>query len=200
MSKRLRAGLYARTSTTDQQSIPAKLAELKEFCERRGWIVTGEYTEQLSGADDERPERQKLIHQAQRGRVDVVLVYRLSRWSRSVIDLFHTIGELTGAGVAFVSTSEGFDLSTPTGRLVAGMLAIVAQFEREILNENVKAGIAEYRRVNGGKWGRSKTPDHLLTMIRQMHRLGQKPKAIIEATQLPRSTVYQEIAKLRSSD
>jgi putative DNA-invertase from lambdoid prophage Rac len=197
MNRILKAGLYARTSTVDQQSIPAQFNELREFCERRGWKVGGEFSEQLSGADDRRPERERLMNLAKGGKVDVIIVYRLSRWSRSVIDLFSTLADMHAANVAFVSTSEGFDLSTPTGRLVAGLLAVIAQFEREIINENVRLGIEEYRRANGGKWGRPKTPEHLRLMIRQLWEHGNKPAYIAQRTKLPRSTVYDEIKRLK---
>lgn len=198
MSGKLRAALYARTSTTDQQSIPAQLEDLRSFCERKGWTISHEFTEQLSGADDKRPERGKVLNLVRRHKVDVVLVWRLSRWSRSVLDLFHTLNEITGAGAAFVSTSEGFDLSTPTGRMVAGLLAVIAQFDREILNEGVKFGIAEYRRKHGGKWGRSKTPARALETLRQMWSDGESAAAIIKATGLKRSTVYQYLRELKS--
>lgn len=198
MSGKLRAALYARTSTTDQQSIPAQLQDLRAFCERKGWKITHEFSEQLSGADDRRPERAKVMKLVTGHKVDVVLVWRLSRWSRSVPDLFHTLSIITDAGAAFVSTSEGFDLSTPTGRMVAGLLAVIAQFEREILNEGVIFGIAEYRRKNGGKWGRSKTPARTLEKLAGMYHKGKSVAAIVKATGLKRSTVYRYIAELKT--
>jgi DNA invertase Pin-like site-specific DNA recombinase len=192
-NKTIRAAIYARTSTTDQQSIPAQIEELTAFCERRGWQLTHTFKEQLSGADEKRPERARLLKLIRSHKVDVVLVWKLSRWSRSVLDLLHTVGEIIDAGAAFVSTSEGFDLSTPTGRMVAGMLAVIAQFEREILNENVRMGIAEYRRQNGGKWGRSKTPAHVVDLISRLIENGESTRDIIRASGLPRSTVYHLI-------
>lgn len=196
MNKIIRAAIYARTSTTDQQSIPAQIEELTAFCERRGWKVTHTFTEQMSGAIEKRPERAKILKLVRAHKVDVVLVWKLSRWSRSVLDLFHTLGDVLDAGAAFVSTSEGFDLSTPTGRMVAGMLAVIAQFEREILNENVRLGIAEYKRQHG-RWGRSKTPAHIIEQIGTLVENGETNKRIIEITGLPRSTVYHLVSEYK---
>lgn len=194
-TKKLRAAIYARTSTTDQQSIPAQIAELTAFCERRGWQVAQIFQEQMSGAEERRPERAKLLKLVTTHKVDVVCVWKLSRWSRSVIDLLHTVGEIIESGAAFVSTSEGFDLSTPTGRMVAGMLAVIAQFEREIINENVKLGIDEYRRKNDGRWGRRQTPAHVVEKLRRLVKQGRTKREIQEETGLPRSTVYHLLKK-----
>jgi DNA invertase Pin-like site-specific DNA recombinase len=140
----MRAGLYARVSTHDQQTLglqtEAMLADLKA----RGWDEVKRIKDVGSGSMD-RPGRESLLQAARRREVDVVVVWRLDRWGRSVADLMMTLGELTDLGVGFVSLTEALDLTTPTGRAMAGLLAVFAEFEREILRERVRAGIAQAR-------------------------------------------------------
>ena len=108
-----------------------------------------------SGAKD-RPGRESLLKAARRREIDVVVVWRLDRWGRSLPDLVVTLRELTDLGVGFVSLTEALDLTTPTGRAMAGMLAVFAEFEREILRERVRAGIAQARK-EGRPHGRPRT-------------------------------------------
>jgi hypothetical protein len=96
---------------------------------------------------------QSLLQAARRRELDAIVVWRLDRWGRSVSDLMTSLRELTELGVGFVSLTEALDLTTPTGRAMAGMLAIFAEFEREILRERVRAGIAQARR-EGRRHGR----------------------------------------------
>jgi putative DNA-invertase from lambdoid prophage Rac len=97
-----------------------------------------------SGAG-ERPQREELIKAARRRQIDAILVWRLDRWGRSLLDLIGSLQELSTLGVGFVSLCEALDLTTPSGRALAGMLAVFAEFEREILRDRVKAGIAQAR-------------------------------------------------------
>jgi DNA invertase Pin-like site-specific DNA recombinase len=108
-----------------------------------------------SGAK-QRPAREALLRAARRREVDVVVVWRLDRWGRSLPDLVVTLRELIELGVGFVSLTEALDLTTPTGRAMAGMLAVFAEFEREVLRERVRAGIAQARR-EGRPHGRPRT-------------------------------------------
>ena len=111
----LRAGLYARVSTHDQQSIPLQTRALREYATRRGWRVALQVREIGSGAS-QRGQREKLLEAARRREIDVVLVWRLDRWGRSVTDLLATLQELEHLGVGFVSLTEALDLTTPAGR------------------------------------------------------------------------------------
>jgi putative DNA-invertase from lambdoid prophage Rac len=108
-----------------------------------------------SGAS-QRQLREKLLEAARRREIDVVLVWRLDRWGRSVTDLLATLQELEHLGVGFVSLTEALDLTTPAGRAMAGLLAVFAAFEREILGERVRAGLA-HARQNGKRLGRPAT-------------------------------------------
>ena len=141
----IRAGLYARVSTGDQQTIPLQTRALREYAVRRGWVIALQVKEVGSGAS-QRQLRETLIETARRREIDVVLVWRLDRWGRSVADLLATLQELEHLGVGFVSLNEALDLTTPAGRAMAGLLAVFAAFEREILQERVRAGLARPRK------------------------------------------------------
>src|SRR6266576_1314580 len=168
--KMFRAGLYARVSTNDQQTLPMQSRALREYAARRGWTITVQAREVGSGAA-RREAREKLLEAARRREIDVVLVWRLDRWGRSVTDLLATLQELEHLGVGFVSLTEALDLTTPAGRAMAGLLAIFAEFEREILRERVRAGLA-HARQNGKKLGRPVTAGLHVTEVRKLHLAG----------------------------
>jgi putative DNA-invertase from lambdoid prophage Rac len=141
----MRAALYARVSTHDQQTLGLQVDAIRSYISDRGWKVAKQIKDVGSGAR-ERPERELLLKAARRRELDVVVVWRLDRWGRSLPDLVVTLRELTDLGVGFVSLTEALDLTTPTGRALTGMLAVFAEFEREILRERVRAGIAQARK------------------------------------------------------
>ena len=114
-----RVGLYARVSTHDQQTLPLQMRAMREYAAKRGWTIAVQIKEVGSGAV-ERELREKLLAAARRREIDVVLVWRLDRWGRSLVDLVVTLKELAELGVAFVSLTEALDLTTPTGRAMAG--------------------------------------------------------------------------------
>ena len=140
----LRAGLYARVSTHDQQTLPLQIRALREYPAKRGWTIVAQIKEVGSGAS-QRELRQALLAAARRREIDVVMVCRLDRWGRSVADLVSTLQELQHLGVGFLSLTEALDLTTPAGRAMAGLLSVFAEFEREILRERVRAGLAHAR-------------------------------------------------------
>ena len=151
----MRAGLYARVSTHDQQTLSLQSEAMTTYIKNRGWVATRRIEDVGSGSK-ERPGRESLLMAARRREIDVIVVWRLDRWGRSVADLMTTLRESTELGVGFVSLTEALDLTTPSGRAMAGMLAIFAEFEREILRERVKAGIAQARK-EGRPHGRPRT-------------------------------------------
>src|SRR5499425_2754739 len=153
--KMFRAGLYARVSTNDQQTIPLQMRTLREYAARRGWTIALQMKEIGSGASV-RQLRERLLEAARRREIDVVLVWRLDRWGRSVTDLLATLQELEHLDVGFVSLTEALDLTTPAGRAMAGLLAVFAEFEREVLRERVRAGLA-HARQNGKRLSRHLT-------------------------------------------
>lgn len=143
-SGRLQVAIYARVSTHDQQTLPLQIKAMREYALRRGWKIVAEVREIGSGAV-QRPKRDELLAAVRRRELDAIIVWRLDRWGRSLADLILTLKELTELGIGFVSLTEAFDMTTPTGRALAGMLAVFTEFERELLSERVKAGIAQAR-------------------------------------------------------
>jgi DNA invertase Pin-like site-specific DNA recombinase len=184
---KLRAGLYARVSTHDQQTIPLQTRAMRDYAARRGWTVVMQVKEIGSGAS-EREKREKLLEAARRREIDVVLVWRLDRWGRSVTDLLATLQELEHLGVGFVSLTEALDLTTPAGRAMAGLLAIFAEFEREILRERVRAGLAHARR-NGQRLGRPLTAALHADQVHKLYRAGTSKAAIARRLKIGRTSV-----------
>jgi DNA invertase Pin-like site-specific DNA recombinase len=193
--KMFRAGLYARVSTNDQQTLPMQLRALRQYVDRRGWTVAVQVREVGSGAA-KRQAREKLIEAARRRAIDVVLVWRLDRWGRSVTDLLATLQELEHLGVGFVSLTEALDLTTPAGRAMAGLLAIFAEFEREILRERTRAGLAQARQ-NGKRLGRPATAAVHAAEIRKLHRAGVSKSEIARRIQIGRTSVRRILGAKR---
>jgi putative DNA-invertase from lambdoid prophage Rac len=186
-AKIVRAGLYARVSTHDQQTLPMQVRALREYAARRGWTVALQIKEVGSGAS-QREMREKLLDAARRREIDVVLVWRLDRWGRSVTDLLATLQELSHLGVGFVSLTEALDLTTPLGRAMAGLLAVFAEFEREILRERVRAGLAEAR-LHGQQLGRPPTAALQSGPVRKLYRAGVSKAEIARQLHIGRTSV-----------
>jgi DNA invertase Pin-like site-specific DNA recombinase len=149
-----RAALYARVSTNNGQNPEMQLRELREYCERRGLQVSGEYVDNgVSGAKERRPQLDRLLVDCRRRQVDAVIVYRYDRFARSLRQLVNALEEFRSLGIDFISLHEGVDTSTPNGRLVFGIFASIAEFERELIRERVKSGIAAAR-ARGKRLGR----------------------------------------------
>jgi putative DNA-invertase from lambdoid prophage Rac len=182
-----RAGLYARVSTHDQQTLPLQMRTMREYAAKRGWTIAIRIREVGSGAA-ERELREKLLDSARRREIDVVLVWRLDRWGRSLVDLVVTLKETGGVGVAFVSLTEALDLTTPTGRAMAGLLSVFAAFEHEILRERIRAGIAEAR-MQGKHLGRPVTIGKKAGQIRKLHRAGVSKAEIARRLEIGRTSV-----------
>src|ERR1039458_9752553 len=180
-----RAGLYARVSTNDQQTIPLQIRALREYAVRRGWTIALQVKEIGSGASK---RGEKLWVAARRREIDLVLVWRLDRWGRSVADLLATFQELDHFGVGFVSLNEALDLTTPAGRAMAGLLAVFAEFEREILRERVRTGLA-HARQNGKKLGRPITAATKAGEVRVLHRAGISNAEVARRLQIGRTSV-----------
>jgi DNA invertase Pin-like site-specific DNA recombinase len=197
-AKMFRVGLYARVSTHDQQSLPLQLRTMREYAAKRGWTVATQIKEVGSGAS-ERELREKLMAAARRREIDVVLVWRLDRWGRSLVDLVVTLKELAELGVAFVSLTEALDLTTPTGRAMAGLLSVFAAFEHEILRERIRAGIAEAR-LKGKHLGRPVTVGTKAAQIRKLHRAGVSKAEIARQLDISRTSVRRILAGLLHRD
>jgi DNA invertase Pin-like site-specific DNA recombinase len=150
-----RVALYARVSTsTGQQDPEMQLSELREYVGRRGWEITEEFTDQgVSGSKESRPALNRLMIDAQRRKSDAVLVWKIDRFGRSLKHLVNALAELGAFGVAFISLRDNLDLSTPSGRLMFQIIGAMAEFERALIQERVKAGLRNAR-AKGKRLGR----------------------------------------------
>jgi putative DNA-invertase from lambdoid prophage Rac len=187
-----RVGLYARVSTHDQQTIPLQTRAMREYAARRGWTITWQVKGIGSGAST-RERREALREAARRREIDVVRVGRLDRWGRSVTDLLATLQELEHLGVGFVSLTEALDLTTPAGRAMAGLLAVFAEFEREILRERVRAGLAPARQ-NGKQLGRPVSAARQTDPIRKLSSAGISKAEIARRLEIGRTSVRRILA------
>lgn len=194
--KMLRAGLYARVSTLDQQTLPPQIRDLREYAAKRGWTVVEECKEVGSGAAA-RALRQWLMDSARRREIDVVLVWRLDRWGRPVADLVATLQELTALGVGFVSVTEALDLTTPAGRAMAGLLSVFAECERDIMRERVRAGLA-HARLQGTRLGRPPTAAAEAGSVSDLFLAGISKSEIARRLKIGRTSVRRLLAKNNS--
>ena len=191
-----RAGIYARVSTLDQQTLPMQKRTLRQYAAQRGWSVVMEVLEVGSGAS-ERDHREQIIDAARRRDIDVVLVWRLDRWGRSLVDLVTTLQELRDLNVGFVSLTEALDLTTSTGRAMAGMLAVFANFEHDILRERVRADL-EHARATGIKLGRPATAVEKTDQARKLFRSGMSRFEIARQLDIGRTSVRRILASKKS--
>ena len=188
----LRVGLYARVSTHDQQTLPLQIRAMREYATKRGWTIAAQIQEVGSGAS-QRELRETLMAAARRRELDVIPVWRLDRWGRSVADLVSTLQELHHLGVGFVSLTEALDLTTPAGRAMAGLLAVFAEFEREILRERVRAGLAQARQ-NGKTLGRPLSAALQSKAVSKLYHAGVSKAEIARRLQIGRTSVRRILA------
>lgn len=153
----MKVAIYARVSTSNNGQDPAmQTRELRDYCERRGWTVArdGEYVDVgISGTKEKRPELDRLMADAHRRRFDVVAVWRFDRFARSTSHLLRALETFQALGIHFVSLTESVDTSTPVGKMVFTILSSVAEMERQMIVERVKAGLRNAR-AKGKRLGR----------------------------------------------
>lgn len=151
----MKAAVYARVSTKNHgQDISMQTRELEPFAAARGWDLVDSYLDTgFCGAKDRRPELDRLMADAHRRKFDVVIVWKFDRFARSVSHLLRALETFNSLGIAFVSLSESLDTSTPAGRMVFTVLGAVAELERSLIVERVKAGLRNAR-AKGKKLGR----------------------------------------------
>ena len=152
-----RAAIYGRVSTTNHgQDVSLQTRELEQFSQARGWHLINSYLDiGISGAKDRRPELDRLMADAHKRRFDVVIVWRFDRFARSVSHLLRALETFNALGIAFVSLSEQMDTTTPAGKMVFTVLGAVAELERSLIVERVKAGLRNAR-AKGKRLGRPK--------------------------------------------
>jgi DNA invertase Pin-like site-specific DNA recombinase len=166
---------------------------MREYVKSRGLELVLEYQEVGSGAKV-RPMREELMCAARRREVDLIVVWKLDRWGRSVADLVSTLNELRELGVGFISLTEALDFSTPSGRAMAGLLSVFAEFERDIIRERVKAGIANAR-AEGKPHGRPATAAAKADGVKRLHKAGKNNSQIARELKISRASVIAILNK-----
>jgi DNA invertase Pin-like site-specific DNA recombinase len=195
MTNASRVAIYARVSTTNHgQDASLQTRELHQFADARGWTVAGEYVDAgVSGAKDSRPELNRLMADAHKRRFDVVLVWKLDRFGRSLRHLVNALAEFESLNVAFVSLSDNLDLSTASGRLMFNIIGAMAEFERALIQERVRAGIRNAR-AKGKRIGRpSKGVDR--TIVAQLRAAGATWREIARQLGVGVGTLYRLAAE-----
>src|SRR3984885_10896277 len=190
----MKAAIYARVSTTNHgQDVSLQIRELREYCERRGFAIAGEYTDVgISGSKDSRPELNRLMADAHKRRFDVVCVWRFDRFARSVSHLLHAPETFKALGIDFVSYSEQMDTSTPAGKMVFTVLGAVAELERSLIVERVKAGLRNAR-TKGKRIGRPRVSVDAAKVSR-LHTQGRSIREIANELGYSRGIVHKTLS------
>jgi DNA invertase Pin-like site-specific DNA recombinase len=185
----MRAAIYARVSTANNGQDPrVQTRDLVEFCERRGWTLVPEYVDVgISGTKEKRPALDRLMADAHRRKFDVVVVWRFDRFARSVSHLLRALETFQALGIEFVSLSEQMDTSTPTGKMVFTVLGAVAELERSLIVERVKAGLRNAR-AKGKTLGRPRAVVDA-RRIATLRGQGRSWREISVSMKIPSSTV-----------
>jgi len=192
----MKVAIYTRVST-DNQTHDSQLNELRDYCQRRGWAGAAQYADVISGAKFSRQGLDKLMTEVRRGRLDVIVCFKLDRLGRSLPHLAQIVGELTEHRVALVCPSQGIDTSSqnPASQLQLNILMAIAEFERSIIRERVTAGL-KAAKANGTKLGRPKTISRHADSVRQLLAKGKGVRAIARVLALPVSSVHSLVREV----
>ncbi len=198
-----KVAIYCRVSTSDQ-SCERQERDLLEYAHLAGYQVIGIWKDTAAGTKQNRVERQKVLAMAQERKIDAILVTEMTRWGRSTIDLMQTLQELHAWGVSLIATTGiQFDLNTSQGRLIANLMAILAEFERDLVRERVRSGIAAAK-ARGQKLGRQPgqrvKADRLTPKVLQMVEQGNSYRQIAGALHLSKTTVNEIVKRYRQSN
>ena len=186
-----RVAVYARVSTLLGQSPEMQLVELREYAARRGWRVIGEYVDRASGIKESRPALNRLMTDARRRKFDMIAVWKIDRFGRSLKHLVNALAELEAVGVAFVSLRDNLDLSTPAGRLMFQIIAAMAEFERALIQERVRAGLRNARQ-RGKRLGRPRVVVDV-AQIRSLRAVGASWRTISRQLGVGVGTLYKAV-------
>jgi len=183
----MKVGIYARVSTHDQQTLPLQLKAMRQYVKQRQWKLI-EQVEEIGSGAKQRPKREELMKAARRREVDAIVVWKLDRWGRSLPDLIASLAELRDLGIAFVSLTEALDFTTSAGRAMVGLLSVFAEFERDMIRERVKAGIAQAR-SEGKSHGRPQTARKKISEVKRLDQKGWNKSKIARELQISRGSV-----------
>ncbi len=197
----LRAALYARCSTLRKGQDPQmQVAPLREYCERRGFTLSGEYVDNgVSGSKDRRPQLDRLMDAARKRQIDIIIVWKLDRFGRSLKQLVTALDELSRLGVGFISYQDNLDLTTAQGRLMFHIIGSMCEFERELTVERVKAGLENARR-KGKRLGRKPVPPVEIAKIIDAHKKAPSLsiRGLAQALHMKRGVVHKTLLNFKS--
>jgi len=186
-----RVALYARVSTTDQ-STESQLLDLRRYVAERGWDIFKEYVDEgISGTKDSRPALNELMDDAKKRRFDVVLVWRFDRFARSTQHLMGALDDFQNLGIDFISYQENIDTSSSLGKAIFTIISAVAQLERDIISERVKAGLRRAKE-NGKRLGRPRV-NLPVQSIRRRRKRGETVEQIAQYYKTSVCTVYRAL-------
>jgi DNA invertase Pin-like site-specific DNA recombinase len=188
----MRAAIYCRVSSWDQNTLPIQLKDCSEYAKNRGWRLVHTESEAASGVK-KRPSRDVILKLARQRKIDAVIVWKLDRWGRSVSDVTTTLEELTALGVSFVSINEAMDFTTSVGKAMSGLLAVFAELERDFLRERVKAGLEEARR-KGKQIGRPEISEIKKLKIRTLWKKNKTKTEIERVTGVSRRSISRIVS------
>jgi DNA invertase Pin-like site-specific DNA recombinase len=189
------AALYLRVST-NQQTVENQRLELDKYCERQGWSIIKVYNDTgISGSKHDRPALTEMLQDAAKGKFQVLVVWKIDRLARSVIDLLNILMTLKNHGVDFCSTTQAIDTTTSYGKMVMTFLGAIAEFERETIIERVKVGLSRAK-ANGVKLGRPRVAFDVNGALRMRDQEGLGYKQIAKALGVPRTTVYRTLGAI----
>jgi putative DNA-invertase from lambdoid prophage Rac len=196
------AALYCRVSTADQ-TCGRQERDLRAFAKKAGYKIVGVWKETASGAKDDRAERKEVLALAQARKIDVILVTELTRWGRSMLELFHTLHDLQAWGVSLVAqTGLQFDLRSAQGKLIASLMAALAEFERDLLRERVRSDSAAAQKrgvVFGRRAGQRVKADRFAPQVLKLVSEGQSYREISHRPGLSKNTVLDIVKRDRAA-
>lgn len=189
-----RAAIYCRVSTADQ-SCERQEWDLLAYAERCGYEVVAVFKETASGAKTNRKERQALMEKARARKIDLILVTELTRWGRSTPDLVQTLHDLQAWNVSLIAEKGlQFDLSTPHGKLIAGLMASLAEFERDLLRERIKSGLSAAKargKILGRQKGQNVVADKVAPKVQKLRAEGKSIRQIAAELAISKTTVQK---------
>lgn len=190
-----RVALYARVSTLDKGQDPeTQLQPLREYANRRGFQIQGEYVDTASGTTEGRSQYRAMLELVRKRKLDVVLVWRYDRFARSTQALVNALKEFQNLGVDFISYQENIDTTTPTGELIFHVMASLAQFESSLISQRVKAGMARAK-AQGKQISRPKLNATMLKQIQDLHKTGLSLNQVSKRSGVAYGTVYNYLGK-----
>lgn len=193
-NREVKCAIYARISTSDKgQSTEMQIKDLTEFAAQKGFPICRVYEDKgYSGSSSNRPMLKALMQDVRDGKITHVLCWRLDRWFRSLKEVVNTLNEMNEYGVTFISLKDGIDMGSSTGRLMAGLLAVFAQFELEVIRERVRSGLENARR-NGRVGGRRQRIDQEKVMLLRLQ--GHSLSEIAEKVGATASAISKTLKK-----